>query len=343
MIPFGLLGYQFRQPGPSDWGPAIDNVPLPARTTDIAGAHDAWRRQVESEMRARIESGRLSTWYPVALPSQQPIVPLIGGNPAEDWTEALDVLIAQALDGGAHGVRVVDLTRYHVWQRQQERSRADQSNDDRVVSSSLAPGRSSTDVFGGLGLDGMIGLVVDVLRAEDDRSDRNTAAMRQAALADVAGELERTELSPELLADAVRYALSLDPGVASLTAEEASRLDAYHHRHVQTRRGLADDLDQLERLLASMSRFAPVAPPHSHGSLDFRPVTLRGVEAGLSDVDHELARGLLAARLAREMNDPELRHGVVTVLLGADHVPEATLSMINVGRPAAQQPPVPVL
>ena len=120
MTPFGLLGYQFQQPGPSDWGPAIDNVPVPTRSTDIARAHDAWRRQVESEMVARLESGRLSTWYPVALPSQLSIVPLIGGNPAVDWTEAVDVLVTQALDCGAREVRVVDLTRYHVWNRQQE-------------------------------------------------------------------------------------------------------------------------------------------------------------------------------------------------------------------------------
>lgn len=329
MTPFGLLGYQFRQPGPSDWGPAIDNVPVPTRSTDIARAHDAWRRQVESEMAARLESGRLSTWYPVALPSQLSIVPLIGGNPAVDWTEAVDVLATQALDCGAREVRVVDLTRYHVWDRQQEWSRADASNDDRVISSSLAPGRSSADVFGGMGLDDLIGLLVDVLRAEDDRSDRNAAAMRQAVLGDVARELNRIEVTPELLSDAVRYALSLDPGVTSLTDDEMSRLDAFHHRHVRTRPGLADDLDILERLLASVCRFAQAVPPNSHGLLDFRPVTLRGVEAGLSDVDHELARGLLAARLAREMNNPDLRHGAVTILLGADHLSEATLAAVT--------------
>ena len=329
MIPFASLGYQFQQPGPSDWGPAIDNVPVPSRTGDIARAHAMWREQVEAEMVERLESGRLSTWYPVALPSEQPIVPLIGGNPAQDWTEAVDVLITQALDGGAQEVQVLDLTRYHVWKRQQKGSQADGRNDDLVMSSSLAPGRSSADVFGGLEIDDVIALVVDVLRADDDRSDRNTAAMRQAALGDVARELNRPEVTPELLAEAVRYALSLDPGVTSLAADEMTRLDAFHHHHIQTRRGLADDLDVLERLLASVSRFTQAGPPSSHGSLDDRTVILRGIEPGLSDVDYELARGLLAARLAREMNDPDPRHGPVTILLGADHLPEATLSTVT--------------
>lgn len=327
MTSFGSLGYRFQHPGPSDWGPVIDNVPVQTRGSDIARAHSAWRRQVETDMAARLESGQLSTWYPVALPSRPAIVPLIGGNPPDDWTEAVDVLAAQALDGGAREVQVIDLTRHSVWQRQQERSRADASNDDRVTCSWLAPGRSSADVFGGLPLDHLIGLLADVLRSEDGRSDRNAAAMRQAALGDVARKLNRIEATPELLGDAVRYALSLDPDVTSLTSDEMSLLDEFHHRHVQSRRRLADDLDLLERLLASVNRFAQALLPTSHGSLECRPVTLSGVEAGLSDVDHELARDLLTARLAREMND--LERGTVTILLGADHLSEPSLEAVT--------------
>ena len=329
MTPFATLGYQFQELGPSDWGPAIDDVPLPTGTTDIAEAHERWREQVEGEMVERIHSGRLATWYPVALPSQQPIVPLIGGNPAQDWTEAVEVLITQALDGGAESVQLVDLTRYYVWRSQRDVSRADHLNDDRVHSSSLAPGRSSADIFGGLEVDDVIGLVVDVLRSEEDRSDRNAAAMRQAALQDVARELNRTEVTPQVLGDAVRYALSLDPGVTSLDDDEMGRLDAFHHHHVQARRGLADDLDFLERSLAAVSRFLQVSPPESHGVLEHRAVILRGIEPALSDVDYELARDLLSARLARELNHVDRSRGLVTILLGADHVPEATLATIT--------------
>ena len=335
MIPFASLGYQFRPPGPSDWGPGINDVPVPTKSTDIAHAHDMWREQVEAEVVGRLESGRLSTWYPVVLPSEQRIVPLIGGNPAQDWVEAVDVLINQALDGGAQQVQVLDLTRYCVWKSQHEESQADQSNNYRVISSSLAPDESSMDVFGGLKVDDMLGLVVDVLRTDDDRSDRNTAAVRQATLKDVVRqlngpeELKRPEVTPKLLCDAVRYALSLDPAVTSLADDQKHRLSAFHHRHVQARRTLADELGLLEPLLASLSRFTQAARPSTHGSLDQPFVTLRGVEPGLSDVDHELARGLLAARLGREMNDPDPPHGPVTMVLGADHLPEATLSAVT--------------
>ena len=326
MIPFAALGYQLQEPGPSDWGPAIDDVPSPDGTSDLAGAHELWREQVETEMVERLESGRLSVWFPVALPDQQPIVPLIGGNPAQDWTEAVDVLITQALDGGARAVQVFDLTRYGVWKRQSDWSLADPTNNDRVISMSLAPGRSSSDVFDGLSTDGVIGLVVDVLRAEGDRSDRNSAAMRRAALQDVARELNRSEVTPQALGDAVRYALSLAPNVTGLDDDELSRLDTFHHHHVQTRRGLADDLDQLERLLASLGRFSPVANADSHGSLAHRAVTLRGIEPGLSDVDYELARDLLAARLGRDMDDLNRPDDLVTILLGADQLSETALA-----------------
>ena len=329
MIPFATLGYQLQQIGPWDWGPTIDSVPVPTGTTDVAQAHQAWREQVEAEMVKRLESGRLPIWYPVALPNEQPIVSLIGGNPAQDWTEAVDVLITQALDGDAHQVQLLDLTRYNVWQRQQDWSLADEDNNDRVITSSLAPRRSSADIFGGLRGEDVIGLIVDVLRAEGDRSDRNAAAMHQAALQDVARELDRSEMTLELLADAVRYALALDPDVTSLDDDEMGRLDAFHHRHVQTRRGLAEDLDRLERLLSSVSRFSQLHPPAQHGSLAHRAVTLRGIAPGLSDLDYELARDLLAARRAREMNQPEFQSGQVTILLGADHLSEATLSAIT--------------
>ena len=329
MIPFASLGYEFERPGPLDWGPSIDNVPLPTRATDIARAHETWRQQVEAEMVQRLESGAASIWYPVALPDHHPVVPLIGGNPTQDWTEAIDVLIAQALDGGALEVQVVDLTRHCVWGTQRDWSLADESERDRVTSSSLAPGRSSVDLFSDLSVEDLIGLVVDVLRAADDRTDRNSAAMHQAALQDVAGELGRPSLTPALLADAVRYALSLDPGVTSLDEDEMVRLDAFHHRHVMTRRALAEDLDVLERLLASVTRFAATAPPDSYGPLAHPAVNLRGVETGLSDVDFELARDLLAARLARELADAESQDGVVTLLLGADHLSGATLATLT--------------
>ena len=256
MIQLATLGFHLQEPSPCDWGSEIDRVPSPATTADIAQAHKAWRRQVEAELVGRLQSGQLSIWFPVALPAQQPIVPLIGGNPRRDWAEAVDVLIAQSLDGGASQVRLIDLTQHCVWKQQRDWSRSIQSGD-RVISASLMPGASSSDLFRGLESRSVIALVVDVLRAEDDRTGRNTGAMRQAALEDVARELGRSEVSLDELRDAVRYALSLDPGVTSLDSGEMSRLDAFHHRHVQTRRGLGDDLDQLERLLASVSRFSP--------------------------------------------------------------------------------------
>ena len=328
MIQLPTLGFRLDEPSPSDWGSQIDNVPSPANSADIATANRMWRREVEAELLGRLESGRLSVWFPVALPSQQPVVPLIGGNPSQDWAEALDVLIMQAIQGGAGQVRVVDLTRHCLWKQQRDRLLTDHA-DVRVISASLAPRASSSDVYRGLDLGGMIALIVDVLRADDSRTGRNTAAMLKSALEDVSRVLGRSEASLTVLRDAVRYALSLDPTVTSLDRSEMKRLDAYHHRHVQTRQGLGTDLDQLDRLMSSVARFSPVVQPDARGTRKQHAVILRGIAPGLANMDHELAADLLASRLSCEMSQLDSRHDLTTILIGADKISEATLSAIT--------------
>ena len=327
------LGYNFREADLRELDvefldPEIDRVPDPSWQTDIEEEHRMWKMRVEADLRERIKSGDLPTWRPVTLPSRQRVVPLIGGSPVHDWTQAVEVLVQQALDGGAQQVQVTDLTTMGLWQRQQPP--ADHDNDYLLISDSLAPNNSSMDVFGGVAAtEDLIGLLVDVLWADDDRSDSNTAIRQAGNLREVARELGDSEATLEKLTDAVRYAVSPDSRETSLNDDQKDRLARLSDKQIKSRQQFAEDLGSLVPMLTELNRFARPGPPRTHDSASLPVVALLGMEEGLAEHDRRLAQRLLAASLNREMNDPKAPRDSVQIVLGADHLSEARLEAMT--------------
>ncbi len=328
MTGLASVGFVLEEPGPGDWGPSIDQVPSPTQTGDLVAANLKWRGDVEADLERRLSSGSISVWFPLRLPDDQVIIPLVGGNPSKDWSEALRVLTAQAHELDTRQVRVVDLTRHALWKNERDRYRSEGASTS-VRSASLSPGATSSDLLGGLDTRGVIDLVLDVLRTDDDRAGRNGSATLHSTLGQVTGALERDPIGLGDLRDAVSFALTLDTSIGSLHPREEQKLIDFHDRRVKNSLQAQARLDELEQMLIALARFERVGKSAASGTDRSSIVSLRGIETGLSTSDHELAAGLLATRLAREIDDLDRTNETVTILLGADVVPEPTLRMIT--------------
>lgn len=322
------FGYMLHPPGPHDWGRTIDRPPTPVEGEDYGVAHNRWRSSVEQELSQRLLAGEISIWYPLAIPKTQPILPLIGGEPPTDWRESVGVMIEQAMSAGHRTVRVIDLSRHALWRDLYQDLQGSGLSDVLLMAGSLDPGQTSSGLLAGLTVGGASELIADVLRADSSRSGRNDAARQMSILTTVASFLSR-EPSFTLLADAAKYALTLDDSGVTLLPAEMQALDNYHARHVQNRTSLARDLDDLEQLLAVLASFDRVRQPLKHGrSVSGSAISLRGIAPLAGGVSHELAADLLSARLAREMAHLDKRRDVLTIVLGADEVAEPILKSI---------------
>lgn len=305
----GRAGYALLEPAPHDLGYGVDDVPPAAG--GIA-AYRQWRASVEAELADRIERGALKVWVPIQLPAQ-PVVPLFGGSPTNDWIEAVVMLLKLASDEDA-SARIVDLTSFVAPQLDQQLQRF----PGYYAFAQLARG-GTLDPTGSLHTtDGVVTMLSEVLRANDDRSGRNASAAAQNLLQLVLGCLDVGDVSLTRVRSAVECALharTARPG--SLDPAEESRLINHAHARLQQNHTLWNQLFEIDAVLALLARFeTSSAPQVSRGRPGRGRVSLLGLGQGPT-AERELASDLLSARTLSDLRE---RPADLTIVLGADNV-----------------------
>lgn len=305
----GRAGYALVEPEPRDLGPGVDDVP-PA--TGGVAAYQRWRAKVEADLAGRIERGELKVWVPIKLPAQA-VVPLFGGAPVHDWFETVVTLLKVASDEDAT-VRVVDLTSLLAPPLDRQLQRF----PGYYAFAELARG-GSLDATGALDtVGGLVSMLSEVLRADDDRSGRNASAAAQNLLRLVLDALDDGEVSIARAKSAVECALHAQPSRAGiLHPAEENRLINHAHARLQQNQVLWNNLFEIDAILALLEPFEPrSAPRTSRGRRGRGSVSLLGLGQGPT-AERETALDLLSARCLSDLRE---RPADLTILLGGDHV-----------------------
>ena len=315
-----VLGYALDEPTAAACGAIVDDVPDGRRTGDIVREYEHWKQAAETQLRTRVQTGAIKVWVPVALPEQQ-VVSLFGGDPCTDWDGAVSLLLKVISDAG-RAIRVVDFTSMVAAQLRQRLSKF----PGRFAAAELAPGGSLDPLQGVTNLNDAAGFLADVIRADDDRHGRNSAAGTQNLIAMVTRALDPgVPLTLARVHAAVGCALTAQPlsqGVLSPT-EEAAIINGPYAQLKQTP-ALVQELFNLDSLLALIAKFASGSQPHrKQGNAARGTVSLLSLAHGLSTTERELGHDILAARIAVELRRGSLC--AATVILGADDIPPRLL------------------
>jgi len=323
-LPVTHLGWQVVDPGAEPVSPLIDRPP---DTPDPQAQRD-WRRRVEADGadRARLHARR-PLWFPVHKRGGEHVVPFFGGRPST-WAATTATLTASMVRGNFARVSVANLTRTNALATL-HRASAHAKTPWRTEAGTVSPRGSTIDVMTFGDLDDLTSVIADIVRMSGDPAGGFDAGSAKQALLKV-GRCLQPATSIARLGQAVQMVLTnTTPNGASFTRGEETELRNLHGE-ISRRQAFRDDLDRLERNLASLACFAK-APGTTPRRMGQGPLRVKTIEITPTTSAHEfvVAQQVLANFLSRFFGQAPAPAGPqALVVIGADAVPDHLLDSL---------------